>query len=209
MSEQGAYGDPSWGQDAQDAVTGVIDTKGSLAMAFLRSRADEPRAAGALGIAGDEVDGAEGDLDDDVDGRGKRRRRSRARARTISIRRLSKTELNLGRMMYPEEQYWRPETRGECADMERPCPFVSCKYHLYIDVHPVRGSIKINFPDIEVWEMTDTCALDIADRGGITLEEVGEIMNLTRERVRQVETQGLAKLQGLSEVDLLRDYVDE
>jgi DNA-directed RNA polymerase sigma subunit (sigma70/sigma32) len=73
----------------------------------------------------------------------------------------------------------------------------------------VRGSIKINFPDLEVWEMTDTCALDIADRGGITLEEVGEIMNLTRERVRQVETQGLAKLERLSEVDQLRDYVDD
>ena len=206
MSEQGVLGDPSWGQDAVDSV---VDTKGSLAMAFLRSHVDEPRASTHGMSTNDVVDGAEGDLEDDVDGRGKRRRRSRARARTISIRRLSKTELNLGRMMYPEEQYWRPETRGECADMERPCPFVSCKYHLYIDVHPVRGSIKINFPDIEVWEMTDTCALDIADRGGITLEEVGEIMNLTRERVRQVETQGLAKLQGLSEVDLLRDYVDE
>ncbi|MDB4986783.1 MAG: DNA-binding protein AsgB [Myxococcaceae bacterium] len=193
MSEQGVHGEPAWGQDVvQDAV----DSKSSLAV--------------ALHSVGEPIeDGLEGDLEDDVDGRGKRRRRSRARARTISIRRLSKTELNLGRMMYPEEQYWRPESRGECADMERPCPFVSCKYHLYIDVHPVRGSIKINFPDIEVWEMTDTCALDIADRGGITLEEVGEIMNLTRERVRQVETQGLAKLQGLSEVDLLRDYVDE
>ena len=91
--------------------------------------------------------------------------------------------------------------------MERPCPFVACKYHLYIDVHPVRGSIKINFPDVEVWEMTDTCALDIADRGGITLEEVGQIMNLTRERVRQLETQGLAKLQEVEGVDKLHDYV--
>jgi hypothetical protein len=190
MSEQGVLGGSSWGQDTGD---GAMEVSGSLAMALQQASAPS----------------VEPDLEDEGDGRGKRRRRSRARARTISIRRLSKTELNLGRMMYPEEQYWRPETRGECADMERPCPFVSCKYHLYIDVHPVRGSIKINFPDIEVWEMTDTCALDIADRGGITLEEVGEIMNLTRERVRQVETQGLAKLQGLSEVDLLRDYVDD
>lgn len=190
MSEQGVLGDSSWGQDAADSA---IEVSGSLAMVL-----QQPSESSV-----------EQEVEDGGDGRGKRRRRSRARARTISIRRLSKTELNLGRMMYPEEQYWRPETRGECADMERPCPFVSCKYHLYIDVHPVRGSIKINFPDVEVWEMTDTCALDIADRGGITLEEVGEIMNLTRERVRQVETQGLAKLQGLSEVDLLRDYVDD
>jgi hypothetical protein len=144
---------------------------------------------------------------DDTDEFGRRRRRSRARARTISIRRLSKAELNRGRAQFPEEEYWRPQSRAECADMERPCPFVSCKYHLYIDVHPVRGSIKINFPDVEVWEMTDTCALDIADRGGITLEEVGEIMNLTRERVRQLETQGLAKLQGLDDVSRLHDYV--
>ncbi len=136
-----------------------------------------------------------------------RKRRNRARAHTISIRRLSKAELRRGRELYPETDYWRPKTRAECVDMERPCPFVSCKYHLYIDVHPVRGSIKINFTDMEVWEMTETCALDIADRGGITLEEVGEIMNLTRERVRQVETAGLAKLAALKDVLRLKDYV--
>lgn len=184
MADQGAIG-AAW---AAEVAEDMVDTEGSLALAL-----------GAQ--VGDDVD--------ESGERGRRRRRARARARTISIRRLSKTELNLGRMMYPEEEYWRPQTRADCVDMERPCPFVSCRYHLYIDVHPVRGSIKINFPDLEVWEMTDTCALDIADRGGITLEEVGEIMNLTRERVRQVETQGLAKLQGLEEVDMLRDYVDD
>ncbi len=139
--------------------------------------------------------------------RGRRKRRSRARARTISIRRLSKAELNRGKELYPESDYWKPTSRSECKEMERPCPFVSCKYHLYIDVHPVRGSIKLNFPDVEIWEMTETCALDVADRGGITLEEVGEIMNLTRERVRQVETAGLARLQEYRDVDRLKDYV--
>lgn len=144
--------------------------------------------------------------EDTSDEQGKKRR-SRSRARTISIRRLSKSELNRGRLLYPETDYWRPRTRAECKDMERPCPFVSCKYHLFIDVHPVRGSIKLNFPDIEVWEMTETCALDVADRGGITLEEVGEIMNLTRERVRQVETAGLARLEAMRDVERLKDYV--
>ncbi|MEM6960733.1 MAG: sigma factor-like helix-turn-helix DNA-binding protein [Myxococcota bacterium] len=134
-------------------------------------------------------------------------RRNRTRARTISIRRLSKAELNRGRVLYPEMDYWKPRRREDCLNMERPCPYVSCKYHLYIDVHPVRGSIKINFPDLEVWEMNETCALDVADRGGITLEEVGEIMNLTRERVRQVETAGLSKLSGIGDLSRLRDYV--
>jgi hypothetical protein len=174
-------------------------------------RSSEPMTHGSLALAFEAAlhdgESAQDHEEDELDDLGRRRRRSRARARTISIRRLSKAELNRGRALYPEEDYWRPSSRGECAEMERPCPFVSCKYHLYIDVHPVRGSIKINFPDVEVWEMTDTCALDIADRGGITLEEVGEIMNLTRERVRQLETQGLTRLQGMDDVSRLHDYV--
>ncbi len=92
---------------------------------------------------------------------------------------------------------------------ERPCPFVSCKHHLYLDVSARTGAIKLNFPDLEVWEMTETCALDVADRGGTTLEEVGAIMNLTRERIRQVEVKGLAKLAALRDMSTLRDYVDE
>jgi hypothetical protein len=57
--------------------------------------------------------------------------------------------------------------------------------------------------------MSETCALDVADRGGTTLEEVGAIMNLTRERIRQVEVKGLAKLAALRDMMGLRDYVDE
>jgi hypothetical protein len=91
----------------------------------------------------------------------------------------------------------------------RPCPFVSCQHHLYLDVSARTGAIKLNFPDLEVWEMTESCALDVADRGGTTLEEVGAIMNLTRERIRQVEVKGLAKLAALRDMEALRDYVDE
>jgi hypothetical protein len=80
---------------------------------------------------------------------------------------------------------------------------VSCKYHLYIDVNPNTGSIKINFPDLEVWELQHSCALDVAGQGGITLEEVGEILNLTRERIRQVEVRGLMKLKDAGGEELL------
>lgn len=139
-------------------------------------------------------------------------RNPRVRARTISIKRLSKRELERGRLLYPDVEIVRPETRGECqhgAHAERPCPFVSCKHHLYLDVNDRTGSIKLNFPDLEVWELPETCALDIADRGGITLEEVGEIMNLTRERIRQLETRGLAKLKALNEMASMADYMDD
>jgi len=93
----------------------------------------------------------------------------------------------------------RPKVRGDCAEGERPCPYVSCKYNLYVDVNPRTGSVKMNFPDKELWELAETCALDVADRAGITLEEVGVIMNLTRERVRQLEMRGLSKLRVIAD----------
>jgi len=137
------------------------------------------------------------------------RRKRDVRARTISVKRMTKRELELGRLLYPEVEVDRPVTRADCANGERPCPFVSCQHHLYLDVSARTGAIKLNFPDLEVWEMTETCALDVADRGGTTLEEVGAIMNLTRERIRQVEVKGLAKLEALKDMAALRDYVDE
>ena len=94
----------------------------------------------------------------------------------------------------------RPRTRADCRDGIRPCPFILCRYNLYIDVNPRTGSIKFNFPGKDLWELEETCALDVAERGAITLEEVGRIMNLTRERVRQIEQDALNKI---------REYVEE
>ena len=124
----------------------------------------------------------------------RQRRRVRARSKTIAPKRLTKEEIRMAQLLPVIEDPFRPETREECKAGERPCPYVSCKHHLYLDVNPETGSIKLNFPDLEVWEMAETCSLDVADRGGITLEEVGEILNLTRERIRQVEVRGLLKL---------------
>jgi hypothetical protein len=137
------------------------------------------------------------------------RRKREVRARTISVKRMTKRELEIGRLLYPEQDYEKPKSRSECVEGIRPCPFVSCKHHLFLDVSSRTGAIKLNFPDLEVWEMNETCALDIADRGGTTLEEVGAIMNLTRERIRQVEVKALAKLDALKDMAALRDYVDE
>lgn len=136
-----------------------------------------------------------GELEAPGGGRVRRTRRKRAvRPKTFAIRRINKEELRLGALLYPERDYWRPRTRGECRNTERPCPFVACKYHLYLDVGET-GSIKFNFPDLEVWELQETCALDVAElTGGITLEETGEVMNLTRERIRQLEASGIRRL---------------
>ncbi len=132
----------------------------------------------------------------------KLRRADRPRARTIAPKRLTKEEIRMGALLYPIMDHERPTSRADCKDGARPCPFVSCKYHLYLDVNPATGSIKLNFPHLEVWEMAETCALDVADRGGVTLEEVGEILNLTRERIRQVEVRGLLSLKTATGLDL-------
>jgi len=122
-------------------------------------------------------------------------RKGLRRSKTLSSRRLSREEIAEANEVVSSLDHLRPRHREDCATRTRPCPWVSCKFHLYLDVNPATGSIKLNFPDLEVWEMAETCALDVADRGGITLEEVGAILNLTRERIRQVEVHGLEKLQ--------------
>jgi hypothetical protein len=123
------------------------------------------------------------------------RRKREVRALTINVERMTKRELEIGRALYPETGYWKPATRSECEDRPRPCLYVSCEHHLYLDVDPGNGSIKLNFPDIEPDDLRESCTLDVADRGGTTLEEVAELLNITRERVRQIEVRGLAKLE--------------
>jgi DNA-binding CsgD family transcriptional regulator len=121
-------------------------------------------------------------------------RTQRVRAKTIAIDvELAPQETVGDDLGYPEDVD-RPRTRGDCASMSRPCPFVSCAHHLYLDVNRETGTVKLNFPNLEVWELRETCSLDVADRGGVTLEEVGSIMNLTRERIRQIEVFGMARM---------------
>ncbi len=153
----------------------------------------EGEADGELSDAGD-VATADGETPEVSRKIRRRRRRTRPRSKTIAMKRLTREELRVGAAMYPPVDIARPTSRAECKEEIRPCPWVACKHHLYLDINPETGSIKINFPDLEPWELKHTCALDVAERGGITLEEVGEIMNLTRERIRQVEVRGLLKL---------------
>ena len=135
--------------------------------------------------------------------------KGRRRSRTISCKHMPKKDLltDEDRRLLDELDAIRPRNRCECMNGPRPCLFVSCKQHLYLDVNPITGSIKLNFPDREVWELDETCALDVADRGGVTLEDVGEILNLTRERIRQVEFSGLTKLRQLTGIEEIDDLL--
>lgn len=122
----------------------------------------------------------------------KRSRRLReVRAHTEALRNMPRREIarvHLELLADPVDES-RPITRGDCVGGERPCPFVGCKYHLFLDVNETNGSIKFNYGHgTEPEDLLESCALDVADRGGATLEELGELMNVVRERVRQLET---------------------
>jgi hypothetical protein len=99
----------------------------------------------------------------------------------------------------------RPQTRGDCVDGPRPCPWVGCRYSLFLDVTKA-GSLKLNFPADSLDGLVDnlmalehSCVLDVAggktgDGDGVTLEDVGAMMNVTRERIRQMEEKFKARL---------------
>lgn len=74
--------------------------------------------------------------------------------------------------LYPQ----RPRTRGECADVPRPCPFVSCRYHLLLQVGS-NGRIFATRGE-DPTEMTESCALDVADRGPAEAGKVATLLGL-------------------------------
>lgn len=120
------------------------------------------------------------------------------RSKTIAIKRVRRGDLRAASLEFEFEMATidgeRPRTRADCEDGPRPCPWVGCRHHLYLDVNPETGSIKFVFPDLEPDELEQSCALDVADDGDHTLERVGELLNVTRERVRQVESVAEHKL---------------
>jgi len=90
----------------------------------------------------------------------------------------------------------RPATWGECQALGlgtagSPCPFASCRHSLLTDSR--NGQVVDLFGEGE-GEGRPTCSLREAARGGQGLQEIGQALGLTRERVRQVETQALRKV---------------
>jgi hypothetical protein len=89
-----------------------------------------------------------------------------------------------------------------------------------VDVSPTTGSIHLNAGvrsrrTLPVWKrqgvdewldraadavvaMPETCALDVAERGGASLEEIAQLLGITWERARQIESTALAKLRQLA-----------
>lgn len=78
-----------------------------------------------------------------------------------------------------------PATRAGCAEVARPCPYQTCRYHLLAGSDQDRAK-----PDVS----KESCVLDVAERGGVSFEEVASLMGMTRQRVQQIEAEVADKL---------------
>lgn len=79
----------------------------------------------------------------------------------------------------------------------RPCPWVSCRHHLYLEVNPATGKIGLAFPTMEVWDLKETCALDVVRKyeRGAPLHDVADASGVTHQRIQQIEARGILHLQ--------------
>lgn len=80
----------------------------------------------------------------------------------------------------------RPRSRADCIRGPRPCPWVGCRHHLYLDVKE-GGYLRYNFPDRALEDLDETCALDVAEEGRHTAEQVGDLVNMGRDHLLRVE----------------------
>lgn len=151
-------------------------------------------------VPGDAYDVAVGALTRD---QARSRRAREVRKSTMGLRHITKAALRAGALSLRDfgctaEDYkaldeQRPRTRGDCVDAPRPCPYVACRHHLYLDATDA-GGITLNFPDLEPEDLVESCSLDVAESGVQKLEEVGALMNITRERVRQIQEKAEERL---------------
>jgi hypothetical protein len=94
----------------------------------------------------------------------------------------------------------KPHTRADCSNVPRPCPYVSCKHNLALDVSPC-GTIRQRKP-VENLPEHMSCALDAAEEEGLTSEEIGIALGVTRQRADQLLEQAIrhARLKNVLQV---------
>ena len=107
-----------------------------------------------------------------------------------------KRDLRIGRLLFPES-FERPTRRSQCVDGVRPCPYVGCRHHLFLEVTRT-GTLIFRYPDLEPWELNYSCSLDVADAVHVadevlTQDVIGALTNVSRQRAQQIEESAVAR----------------
>ncbi len=106
-------------------------------------------------------------------------------------------------------QDWKPSRgRPECPPLRprevwRTCRRITCRHHMWSDAQCTAINTGRPIPGLD--EVAIHCALDVAglessiaqtdqSHGSLTLDQVGNILGVGRERVRQIELQALKRL---------------
>jgi len=81
-------------------------------------------------------------------------------------------------------------TRADCKDLPRPCPHTACRYHMTNE-----APAGVGHPNSRTHK-ADVCVADLLDAEPHphTLDEIGELFGVTRERIRQIQAKALRKL---------------
>lgn len=89
-----------------------------------------------------------------------------------------------------------PPTRADCANVPRPCPYVSCSHHLWLRLQSEQpGNPKAGKQGTTTFRpsSSQSCALDVAEKGA-TIEQIAEMMGMHHSRVRQIAEGAIMKL---------------
>lgn len=99
-----------------------------------------------------------------------------------------------------------PRTRRECP--QGPCHHVACRFHLWTDRLLDRDGAVVDLRETAVFgNRQHTCVLREIARGPRTLEAIGSLLDVSRERVRQIEAEALARLRD-ADPGVLRELLD-
>lgn len=98
----------------------------------------------------------------------------------------------------------RPRTRGECRGGIRPCPWAACRFHLALHVSEKSGRL-FEHPNPDA--LTDTCCLDVADRGEATEDQIAALLGLSRQAVNLTVLTASEKLRHRLDPAMLDEWV--